>query len=457
VAAFADHSSFHATLSGDVAATDNVFATPRETRESDLFLTVRPGILFGYDAPRTAFDATLEGEVLQFVRHSEEPSLSLRTGARAAFQTTKHTSVITQINASNGVLTALSARSTPDLTGPQLTPLGRVDTQQADAGESFSWSSGREYTLSQSLLGRVSRSDGNEDDITMGAIPTITTSAEVGFSLGIDRSVRENAFALDVGASVLHLERDTDPVTAPPGQGPRLDRQFNPRARAQWRHDFGRRYSGTVDAGVVFVRPFGTDPDNPTQEQKNGVFPIVGGALAYSEVWGRAQLSVRRDISPNLFVAQNTVNDTGVVSVAMPLPWLDDSRRRAPNLVGLGSFGINRTQLINANTAKVESAFVVGRLDVGVGYSPRPGFTYGIRYEFVYQTGDDKAVMLIPGYWRNTLSFTFAIRYPDRVAGGEATKRRANSVRADGKDLVPLGVDPISTDSFQDDSGGGEE
>src|SRR5204863_3271422 len=105
------------------------------------------------------------------------------------------------------------------------------------------------------------------------------------------------------------------------------------------------------------------------------------------------------------------------LSLAMPLPWLDESRRRDPKLVGLGSLGLNRTQLINSETSDVESSFVVGRLDVGVGYSPKPGFTYGLRYEFIYQTGDDAAVALIPGYWRNTLSFTFSIRYPDRVAG----------------------------------------
>jgi hypothetical protein len=450
----ADRTSLHGTVSGDVAATDNVFATDREQNEVDLFFTIRPGGILGYDAPRMSHDFTLEGEIINYLAHSDAPSLAARGGVRSAYVTSKHTSVITQINGSSGVLTALSARSTPDQTIPFFTPIGQVDTLQGDANEQFSWRSGRSFTFSQTLFARASRTDDNADDLTPGAIPTIVKSAEVGGSLGFEKSFRRgDAVSFNAGVSVLRLERDADPASI---QGPSLDRQINPRAGLQWRHDFNRIWSGSVDGGVVYVYPYGTDPDNPMAEQRDGVFPIMGAALAYTEVWGRAQLQARRDITPNLFVAQNTVNDTALLSLALPLRWLDESRMRAPKVVALGSFGINRTQLIDSVTADVDSSFLIGRLDVGVGYSPRPGFTYGVRYEFVYQTGDDDAVMAIPGFFRNTLSFTFAIRYPDRVAGAETQKRRKNGVRADGKDLVPIGVDPISTDIF-DEEGAGEE
>jgi hypothetical protein len=451
----ADRTSWHATASGDVAATDNVFATTRDQSQSDMFATVRPGMLFTYNLPKMVQELTFEGEVLEYLVHSDEPSISFRAGWRGSFTTGKYTSIQTALGASTGVLTALSSRTSPDQTITELSPIGKVDTQQANGSEYFSWNVGRDVRLSQTLFGRASKTDDNVvEDVTMGTGPTIVKSAEVGFALGFERDFRSNSVSLEAGASLLRLERDAPPTAM---EGPRLDRQFNPRARVQWRHDFDRQWSSTADGGLVFVYPYGTDPDNPDAELKSGTFPIVGAGLAFSEVWGRAALLVRRDVTPNLFIAQNTVNDSGTLSVAMPLPWLDNSRRRNPKLVGLGSLSVNRTRLIGED-GDLSSSFKIGRLDVGVGYSPRPGFTYGVRYEFVYQTGDAEAVALVPGFFRNTLSFTFNIQYPDRVAG-DVPKRRTNSVRADGKDLVPIGVEPVTTEGVGEDSdtGGGDQ
>ena len=452
----AGHSSFHATVSGEAAATDNVFGASQNA-EADLSFTVRPGGLFGYDGSRMSHDVSLEAEVIEFLAHSDAPSISLRTAASSRYTTSRYTTLTTTMGASNGVISALSARGSPDQTSLIVTPAGRVDLIQGDASEAFSWSSGRDLTISQTLFGRASRSDGNEDDLAVGAIPTISKSLEAGVGLGVDRSFRRgDSLSLELGASVLRLEVDADPLAV---AGSRLDRQLNPRGRVAWRHDFSRAWSGTIDVGAVYVHPYGTDPDNLDQQLQDGIFPVVGGALAYTEIWGRAALQVRRDITPNLLLAQNTVNDTAAVTLAMPLPWLEDGRRR-PRLIALGSFGCSRTQLIDSDST-VAGSFVVARLDLGVGYSPRPGFTYGLRYELFRQSGDDTADMAIQGFYRNTLSFTFSIRYPDRVAGGDIQRRRSNSVRADGKDLVPIGVDPGSGDTLERgggvEGGGGDE
>jgi hypothetical protein len=433
-----ENKSVHATASGDVAATDNVFATTADRNEGDLLFTIRPGIVFGYDAPRHQHDATLEGEMINYLAHSDAPSLSLRGSVRSSFVTSKHTNLNFNLGGSNGVITALSSRLSPEQTGPQLRPIGHVDNVNGDAGTQLSYESGRSYTLSIGGFARASRSNDNADDMGQSA-PTIVTSAEAGGTAGFQR---------------LEREAPADALL-----GPRLDRQVNPRLRASWQHDFNRIWSSSIDAGAVYVHPYKDDPNQPGSQLEDGIFPLFGAALAYTEVWGRAQVQVRRDMSPNLFVAQNTINDSGVISLAMPLPWLDDSRMRRPKFVGLGSFGINRTQLINSDTSLVDSSIWLGRVDAGIGYTPRPGFTYGVRYEFVYQsdsTGIDNMGMRVPvpGFFRNTISFTFSLRYPDRVAGADSRKKKSGGVRADGKDLVPIGVDPV-TNPF-DDGGGGE-
>ena len=449
--ATADRTSTSVTASGDVSGTDNVFATERDVRESDISFTIRPGVLFGYNGPRVSHELALEGEILQFVRNSDQPSVSVRGGARTRIQTTRYTSFSAQIDGSNGIVTALNQRSAPDATGPLLVPLGRVDTLTGNAGASLSWDTGLNVQVTPSVFARYSRANDNGVDADGNDTATILTSEEVGAAVAVERSWRDNAVSLEAAVTVLRLDRDA-PVIAM--FGPRLDRQINPRLRAQWRHDYNQRWSSTIDVGGVYVRPYGEDPNNPDVVYADGLFPVFGGAVAYTEVWGRASVTARREVAPNLLVAQNSINDTATVALALPLPWLDDSRRRQPRLVGLGSIGVARTRLIDSATSDIAQSFYLANIDVGVGYSPRPGFTYGLRYTFNYQTGDSEAQMVVPGFFRNTLSFTFQLRYPDQVPG-EARRKSRGGTRADGGDLVPIGIDPVSTDVGGDDGGGG--
>ena len=200
--------------------------------------------------------------------------------------------------------------------------------------------------------------------------------------------------------------------------------------------------------------PYGTDPYNPGQMQRDpGLFPVMGGALNYTDAWGVAQMSVRRDVAPNLFVGQNTVNDSAVISAALPIPWREDNRRRAPKLVGLGSVAITRTQLVDPFTSELRSSIGMARVDVGVMYAVRPGLTYGFRYELIVQTGDRNAEFPINGFFRNSFYFTFRVRYPEDVAA-QVPRRRQDSVRADRRDLVPLGAEPVIPDLLDEDGGG---
>lgn len=442
--ASADPIAWHGTVAGDVAVTDNVFAEPTSgDQDVDLFFTVRPGVLFTYGHPRTIQELTAEIEVIEYVRHSDEPSLSFRFGWRGYYLTGPRSSMVTSVNAQNGILAAIGARSAASETLPDLIPVSKVHVYQGDASQYLSYVATREITLTQSLFGRASYTDDNLMD------PTTVTSAEAGLALGLSRSFRNDSASLELGGSAVHLER-----IAPEGalMGSRRDRQLNPRLRGQWRHDFTKKISGSVDGGAVYVHPFGTDPHNPDAETSDGIFPIVGVQMSYAEVWGRASLQARRDVTPNLFIAQNTVNDSATASVVMPLPWLDDSRRRAPKLVGLGSLGVQRTQLIDSETGDLVGNFRSARVDLGVTYTPRPGFVYGARYELQFQTGDDEAVMAVEGYIRNTIFFTYSIQYPNRT-GAEAPRRKNNAVRADRKDLVPLGAEPVVPDIVEGEEG----
>jgi hypothetical protein len=175
-----------------------------------------------------------------------------------------------------------------------------------------------------------------------------------------------------------------------------------------------------------------------------------------TDVWGRGTLAVRRDVTPNLQIAQQTVNDSISVGAAIPLPWLDDTRRRAPKLIGLASLGLQRTRLLDSESSDTTSSINAARVDVAVIYVPRPGVTYGLRYEGQFQTGDDEAELMVPGFYRNTIYFNFTMRYPNDVAGVVPKRRANNPTRADRKDQSPIGAEPVVPDLLEEGGGEGE-
>jgi hypothetical protein len=432
----------HATADGEVVTTDNLYAAGSGFfQRPDMFFTIRPGVIYSYDAPQMVHDFSADAEVLGYLSRTDKPVVTGRGSWRSVFLPSPRTSLTMGISAGTGLLSLLSARLSPDETTATVTPSGRIDVQQTDTSQSMSWISSKHTRVLQGLVGRY----GFTDD---GAGTTAETR-EVGGNLGFERTFQNNTVALDASVRYVQFER-----IAPPGAElfSRLDHQINPRGVVTWRHDVDKRWSTNVDGGVVFVNPIGTDKYNPGLMKRAGTFVLLGGQVAYVEPWGRATLSARRDVAPNLFLAQNTVNNEANFQLAMPLKWLGGSMRR-PKVAALGSVGYAHTQLIDAQTGGPVGNFHVAHADASVGWSPQPGQTYGVRYELVYQTGDEAAQRTAPAFVRNTIYFTFSLRYPARVAG-EVPKRR-KGMRADGKDMMPSGGDSIIPDIL--DEGGQDD
>lgn len=434
----ADPFTVQGTASMDVALTDNVSTSEFGAGRGDVFFTLRPGLVLSYTLPRMVQELGAELD-LTYAAQTNQPTAAVRGGWRALVVTGPRSELTVQVNGSRTVLSALTAATMPNETVAMLQPAGVVDVTQVDLVETGSYTATREIRLAESLFARGSLTDDN-------ATPaTTTTSGEAGLSLSFDRTFQKSTLSLELGGSVLRLERDAPAGAA---MGSRLDRQVNPRGRVQWRRDYTAAWSSSLDAGVVVVIPYGTDPDNPTAEHKVGAFPIFGGQLSYTDTWGVSTLSVRRDVTPNLLVAANTITTGAALAAAIPLYWVDDAHRRQPRLAAVGSLGIGRTQLITEGATATESSFIVGRADVGLVYSWRPGITYTARYELVYQSSgsDPISMMEVPGFVRNTIFLSVAVRYPAQVEAHVPTHR---PIRSDGSDLRPTGVEPVVPDLVQ--------
>ncbi len=434
----ADRSSIHGTASVDAAVTDNVLSAPigSDNREGDILLTVRPGLLFTYAWPRWMNELNAELELTRYVGQADQPTIAARGGWKAIILKSPLSEIILDANINRSVVSAIGAASVPQDTSVALLPINQVTALEGGFSEYASKTLTRELRMFQSAFARAGKSD------DAGMPRTLVTSGEIGMAWGLDRSWKRDSISVELGASVLRLDRNPE---AP--QGGRHDRQINPRGRATWRHDLSRKLSTSLDAGMVVVVPFGDDPYHPGEERSIGNFPLVGAQMAYTDVWGVSTAAVRRDVTPNLFVAANTVNDSASLSIAVPLYWLEGNRRAQPKLAGVGSFGIQRTQLIEPETADLTSSFIVGRVDAGIQYVPKPGFSYSLRYELMYQTSDRGSGISdpLPGFLRNTVYLSASVRFPADVAV-RVPKRRTNSVRADRKDTAPFGAEPVIPD-----------
>lgn len=432
----AQATSAHVTLNADVGATDNALSTNVDP-QADVFYQLRPGLLLTYDGPRMMHDLTVDAEVLQYARHSTAPSLTERAAWRGVFLPSPLSEIVMGADISTGQLNALTTNTSADQSVISTVPNGAIDVRNVNGEEYGSRTLREGWRISESLNAHYT---GTYD--TQG---TRTHSGAISGTAGVEHDWLANALTLEGTLEYLSLERYA-PQLAPGPDGSRDDKQLNPHAIASWRHDFNRFWSGSVQGGIEFVQPVGKDKYNPGDKQQSGTFPLYGAQLSYTDIWGRLTLAGNRSLAPNLYIAQNTETTSAILQLSLPLPWLDDSRRREPKLIALATVGYMHTRLIETDfdTGPVDAAsFDNAHFDVALGYNYRPGVTFGVRYEFLYQTGSMTNLQLIEPYKRNTVFVTMSIRWPDRVA---VTIPKRQSVRADHKDLPPIGEEVVVPD-----------
>ena len=448
--AVADRSSIHATGSGDIGFTDNVFQEERGRQDGDLFFQLRPGFLYSWGIPRMIHDVSGELEITQYTLHGNEANVAGRAGWNALFLPGPRSQLSVSADAGTGVTSALTARTPPDQVVVELQPLQNQTFQSVSASEYGSYTITPDTRIAERFYARASEMDDNAMDRDPSLTNTVVSSRDFGGSLTLSRSWKKTSLSLDVGGSILRLER-VAPVDAI--RPSRLDRQRNPRVRLALGRDIDKRLSAGLDAGFVYVIPYGTDPYNPddTSARGRGLYPLFGGNLSYTDGWGVGTMSLRRDVSPNLLLGVNTINEAAQIAAAMPLPWREDNRRRQPKLVGLGTLSILRTRFIDPVTADPSASFGVARIDLGVQYNVRPGFAYTIRYEMMWQTGDDNAMTPVGSFFRNTFFFSFKYRYPEDVAQPIPKRKR---MRADGEEGLTEG-EPVIQDLLDAESGEG--
>jgi hypothetical protein len=442
--ALADHVSLHALVAGDLALTDNEFAVPsNDDPEPDVYLDIRPGVVLSSEGSRFIEQLIAQAELIEYARHADSPTYNAYGTWKGIVLPGPNTDMAFEVDGSTGEVNSLSARSSPDTTTVQVAPSGATAIRSASAFENLGYQATRETRVTQTAFAQWTATDDN------APMPTTTNSFSTGVSVGAQRLFRHDTVGLSVGVTYLRLEEIAPPVTTPNnlGLGSHLQNQVNPQADVTWIHDWSRNWSTSLLLGIVYVNQIGVDPYQPTLPVAGATgYPIASATIAYTDVWGHASLRGGRAVTPDLFIAENTLTDSVTAQAAIPLYWLDPHpSAHDPKLALLGSVGYLRTDLIDSSdSSQTLGSFDVGLVDLGLTWQQSPGHVFGVRYELMIQHADAGGTLAEASFYRDTLYFTFNLRYPDDVE--PKMPRTGQSYRSDRSDVAPAGSEPVVPD-----------
>ena len=423
-AARADDSSLHILGAAQLGFTDNLLSGPRNPPvglaappvEWDLFLGLRPGILFTYGTPRATQEVTYTLDAILYVRHDELSSLFHRAGWKGFFLLSPQSELLTSVDGSfgDGNLFPTTLASSGQV-GVQRS--GDIQMLGGNVGESYEYTAAPDLRLSEAGYERYNRINAGDSGITTGS--------ETGLRLALDKAFRYNAVSLAVGAAYVSLEQ---PVG---GTGSTTDDLVNARASVMARRDLSKEFTGVLEGGAVDVIPVSG------LAAPSSIFAIGSAQLAYFPAWGTATATVRRDVQPNLLIAQNTLADSASVGAWLPLPWLRDDPQN-PKLTFQATLGASRTRLIDSATGNTVEGFDDLLGDIAVNWQLRKNAELTFRYQLVWQSSDLSAMTPVPvfGFVRNTVLVQFVGRWPERLAVEIPVRQ---TLRVDRSNITPIG------------------
>lgn len=402
--ASAEDYDLHLVVTGNAAATDNVFSAPDDgmvARDADLIYTLTPGLVASYGTPRTTHELTANVSFNGYLDHSEAWGIQLFTDYRVATALSE----LTDLQLSAGI-----SRSTNNSLVTSAPPSdGNASPQQGGSVTSLSFTSSESlaHSFSPELRGQQ----------TFGASYTIVTDAadndvgtlQLGLGVGLDKSFQFSSAGIDAGISYLAFDRpSTMSVSAEP------DRRGDARLGLRYRRDLSRFWSAGADGGLTAVIPIDGEAD---------IVPVPTASVSVNYVpeWGTASLQLGRSVTANPFLAQQTVAESAVLSLNLPLPWLNRDRPSdAPEWTASAAVAGSRSQILDTDAGELTGELYNGLFDLGVSYVPREEMTFSLRYQYTRQKTTEAlpsmdGIELLPTLSRNTLLFTFTYRYPGRI------------------------------------------
>jgi hypothetical protein len=176
----------------------------------------------------------------------------------------------------------------------------------------------------------------------------------------------------------------------------RLARELQLGGVAFYRHDIGRSLTSSVEGGAVRVTRFATDTSR--------WYPLAGAMLAYSEVFGDAQLAYAHAVTTNVLFGQSLVSDEIRLRGAIPLD-------KKGIFTVAASAGYQRGRLLDEN-ARLATRVSVFLADATFGWQLNPWLLLGVRAQHIDQRSDVRVVTLPVSFVQNNLMLGASFAFP---------------------------------------------
>jgi hypothetical protein len=369
--------------------TDNVRTAPETplpndtTRSAGALLMLSPGVVLAFEAPGTLQRIGYRYEYDLVFAESDASSSSQRLDYRAFWELSRRVTLVLGANVTESNRYTAIVFAPPGAGELVALPAGAGAFLQASADQAFGFDLG--------VLWR-----GWQSGTVLVETPILGTDAPqttaVGLRSGVERSFFVDAAGVEARADYTVIADGTGSDGSPLG----VQRQLVTGGVVLWRHDWGRYFASTVEAGSVRVQRLNTGLGFWS--------PIGAAALAYANDFGEAQLSYAHTVTTNALLGQSLLVDEVRLRGALPLT-------HEGELVLGATAGYQHGRLIdeNANLA-AEVDVILG--DVSLGWQVTQALELGLRYQYIKQISDALAAPLPLSFVQNNVLIGATLRFP---------------------------------------------
>ncbi len=372
-----------------VGYTDNVRTTPDspqaqgDPRSRGAFLMLSPGAVLAHESSRTIQRLGYRFEYDLYFSESNASSTSNRLDYRGFFDVSPRVSLVLGASANQS-----DRFSTVSFAPPGA---GLANVSPSDGGSFVQASADETTSFDVSPLWRIWQAGG-----VVGDTPLFDTegpqTVALSARLGAERSFKFDAVGTEARVDYSVVRDGVLSDGSPAG----VQRQIVAGGVAQWRHDWGRYLTSSLEAGAVRVRRL---------DSGRGFWSPTGAAmLAYAEEFGEAQLTYTHAVTTNPLVGQSLLVDDVRLRGALPL--LPEGQ-----LTLAASAGYQRGRLIDED-ATLAARIDVMLIDVALAWQATKILELGLRYQHVRQSSDAETPPLPLSFIQNNVLLGAVVKFP---------------------------------------------
>jgi hypothetical protein len=365
--------------------TDNAQATPTADtlRTKSAFWMLSPGINLALEQPRSTQRLGYRYEYDFFFNSGASSSSANRFDYRAFFDLAERVSWAVGATATLADRFTSVAFAAPGAGAVGALPVGTGSFLQAAADESMSFDVSEGWRAWHSASGVFSTPLFDTQGPELGV---------VGLRLGAERSFFADAAGVEARGDYSVVSGSVDTSGAPVG----LQRQLSGGGVAIWRHDFGRYFSSSTEAGALRVERLST---------KRGFWTPIGSAtLSFATEQGDAQLSYAHTVTTNTLLGQSLLADEVRLRGDLPLTPKGE-------LALATTCGYQRGRLLDEN-AELATRVSVLLADVSLGWQATKLLALGVRYEHIRQKSGAQTPPLPVSFVQNNVLLGATLKFP---------------------------------------------